>query len=45
MVVCVECYAGELNGKEGVKLEQPVWITEQGPKLLSAFPLEADYLV
>jgi Xaa-Pro aminopeptidase len=45
MVVCVECYAGELHGKEGVKLEQPVWIRESGPELLSEFPLEQDYLV
>lgn len=44
MVVCIECYAGQLNGEEGVKLEQPIWITEHGPKLLSEFPLEEEYL-
>ena len=45
MVVCVECYAGEVNGSEGVKLEQPVWISEHGPVLLSEFPLEESYLI
>ncbi|MEM7293562.1 MAG: Xaa-Pro peptidase family protein [Pseudomonadota bacterium] len=44
MVVCVECYVGELGGYEGVKLEQPVWVTANGPVLLSNFPLETDYL-
>ena len=44
MVVCIECYVGEVHGHEGVKLEQPVWITPEGPKLLSQFPLETQYL-
>ena len=44
MVVCVECYVGEQDGHEGVKLEQPVWVREDGPQLLSGFPLELDYL-
>ncbi len=44
MVVCLECYVGELGGNEGVKLEQPVWIKADGPELLSEFPLEMEYL-
>ena len=44
MVVCVECYVGELGGHEGVKLEQPVWLSGNGPQLLSEYPLELDYL-
>jgi Xaa-Pro dipeptidase len=44
MVVCLECYAGELDGHEGVKLEQPIWLSENGPVLLSEYPLELDYL-
>ena len=44
MVVCVEAYAGELGGAEGVKLEQPVWISERGPVALSDYPFELDYL-
>ncbi len=41
MVVCIECYVGETGGREGVKLEQPIWIKADGPKLLSDLPLEA----
>ena len=44
MVVCVECYAGELGGHLGVKLEQPVWIRENGPETLSGLPLQEEYL-
>ena len=42
MVVCIESYVGELNGREGVKLEQPVWISTDGPVVLSDFPFEDD---
>ena len=41
MIVCVESYVGALNGPEGVKLEQPVLITEHGPEILSELPLDA----
>ena len=44
MVVCVECYVGELGGHEGVKLEQPVWLSAEGPVVLSEYPFELDYL-
>ena len=44
MVVCVECYVGEIGAKEGVKMEQPIWIKSDGPELLSDFPLEDTYL-
>ena len=44
MVVCIECYVGEAGGHEGVKLEQPVWLSADGPVLLSEYPLEQDYL-
>ncbi|MDX1576682.1 MAG: M24 family metallopeptidase, partial [Kiloniellales bacterium] len=43
MIVCVESYIGERGGREGVKLEQPVWITEAGPVVLADDPLEDDY--
>ncbi|MGH6880190.1 MAG: M24 family metallopeptidase [Hypericibacter sp.] len=43
MVVCCESYVGAVGGPEGVKLEQPVWITAEGPLLLSDTPLEDDY--
>jgi Xaa-Pro dipeptidase len=44
MVVCIECYVGELDGHEGVKLEQPVWLGADGPVVLSDYPFELDYL-
>ncbi len=43
MIVCVESYVGRTGGAEGVKLEQPVWITDDGPLLISDYPLEDDY--
>ena len=42
MVVCIESYVGAVGGREGVKLEQPVWISPDGPVVLSDFPLEDD---
>lgn len=44
MVVCVESYVGAEGGPEGVKLEQPVAITDAGPVLLTDSPLEEGYL-
>lgn len=45
MVVCVESYVGATGGREGVKLEQPVLITENGPELfIRDCPLEDHYL-
>ena len=44
MVVCVECYVGEVGGHEGVKLEQPVWLSADGAVVLSDYPFELDYL-
>ena len=41
MIVCLESYVGELHGAEGVKLEQPVLVTETGSKFLSELPLSA----
>ena len=41
MIVCVESYVGALDGPEGVKLEQPVLITDAGPEVLSELPLDA----
>ena len=42
MVVCIESYVGAVGGREGVKLEQPVWISPDGPVVLSDYPLEDD---
>lgn len=40
MTLCVESFIGEEGGKEGVKLEQQVLVTETGIELLSQFPFE-----
>ena len=40
-IVCVESYVGAFDGPDGVKLEQPVLITKNGPEVLSQLPLDA----
>ncbi|MEM7334723.1 MAG: Xaa-Pro peptidase family protein [Chloroflexota bacterium] len=40
MVVCVESYVGKVGGKEGVKLEEQLLITEDGVEVLSSYPFE-----
>ena len=40
LIVCVESYIGEVGGSEGVKLEQPVLIGEDGPRILSSCPFD-----
>lgn len=44
MTVCVESYIGADGGKEGVKVEEQVLITEDGCERLSTFPWEVDWL-
>jgi Xaa-Pro dipeptidase len=44
MVLCVESYIGRLGGREGVKMEEQVLITEAGHQKLSRYPLEARLL-
>lgn len=40
MVVCVESYVGRHGGREGVKLEDQVLITETGHECLSTYPYD-----
>jgi len=40
MVICVESYMGRLGGREGVKLEEQVLITETGHEQMSTYPLD-----
>lgn len=44
MVVCVESYIGAEGGKEGIKLEQQMLITETGCEPLSSYPWANDWL-
>jgi len=45
MTLCVESYIGEEGGREGVKLEQQLLITDDGQELLSTFPFEPALLL
>ena len=44
MTLCVESFIGKEGGREGVKLEEQVKITENGAELLSTYPFELDML-
>jgi Xaa-Pro aminopeptidase len=44
MLICVEVYAGEVGGREGVKLEDQVLITEDGYENLTRYPFESRLL-
>lgn len=44
MVLCVESFIGVEGGKEGVKLEEQVIITESGSKRMSSYPFETDWI-
>ena len=42
--MCVEVYAGEVGGKNGVKLEDQVLITEDGYENMTKYPFEDAFL-
>ena len=44
MTLCVESFIGAEDGREGVKLEQQILVTETGWELLSDFPFEDSLL-
>ncbi|MDX8496272.1 Xaa-Pro peptidase family protein [Mesorhizobium sp. VK22B] len=41
MVFCVEAYVGAVGGREGVKLEEQVLITEEGHDILTKCPFDS----
>ena len=45
MALSVESYVGAVGGREGVKLEQQILITEKGHEVLSTFPFEDTLLI
>lgn len=40
MVLCVEAYVGPRTAREGVKLEQQVLVTADGPEVLTGYPVD-----
>jgi Xaa-Pro aminopeptidase len=44
MIVSMECYAGKVGAQDGVKLEDEVWITKDGPVVISLYPYEGTLL-
>ena len=44
MTLCVESFIGTEGGKEGVKLEEQVLITEAGAERLSSYQMDEDWL-
>jgi len=44
MVLSVEFYAGKEGGRDGVKLEEQVWLTPTGPIRLSQLPFDEKFL-
>jgi len=44
MTLCVESFIGSYGGREGVKLEEQVIVTEAGIERMSTYPYELDWL-
>lgn len=44
MTICIESYIGEVGGPDGIKLEEQILVTEQGPVSLSQTPFEVSWL-
>jgi Xaa-Pro aminopeptidase len=44
MVLCLECYAGKIGAPFGVKLEEQVLVTPNGPRSICAYPYESKLL-
>ncbi len=44
MVVSVEAYVGKVGEQDGVKLEDEVWISAEGPVMLSLYPYDENLL-
>ena len=44
MTLCIESYAGEVGGPDGVKLEEQVLITDTGAVPLGLTPYEDSWL-
>ncbi len=45
MALCVEAYVGEVGGRDGIKLENQLLVTEDGYELLTHYPFEDSFLL
>lgn len=44
MALCVEAYIGEVGGRDGIKLENQLLVTETGCEVLTRYPFEDSFL-
>ncbi len=44
MTLCLEAYSGPVDGREGVKLEDQILVTDDGIEVLSSLPFQEDWL-
>ncbi|KEY88181.1 peptidase M24 [Pseudomonas capeferrum] len=44
MALCVEAYIGEVGGRDGIKLENQLLVTETGYELLTHYPFDDSFL-
>jgi Xaa-Pro aminopeptidase len=44
MALCVEAYIGEVGGRDGIKLENQLRVTETGYELLTHYPFDDSFL-
>ncbi|MGE8062490.1 dimethylsulfonioproprionate lyase DddP [Pseudomonas sp. NPDC089547] len=44
MTLCVEAYIGEVGGRDGIKLENQLLVTEDGVEVLTNYPFEQSFL-
>ncbi|MCY1313805.1 Dimethlysulfonioproprionate lyase DddP [compost metagenome] len=45
MALCVEAYVGAVGGKDGIKLENQILVTEDGCENLTSYPFDESFLV
>ncbi|WP_134163458.1 hypothetical protein [Pseudomonas citronellolis] len=44
IALCVEAYAGAVGGKDGIKLENQLPVTETGIEYLTSYPFDQSFL-
>ncbi|MGJ7512835.1 dimethylsulfonioproprionate lyase DddP [Pseudomonas baetica] len=44
MALCVEAYIGEVGGRDGIKLENQLLVTDDGYELLTRYPFDDSFL-